>query len=279
MIRNVVLALVLLATTTDAQTRDPEQRACELGLAKEWMASVFAKADVLTGSFRGRVEVEAPTLVRNAKLSSARIGFSLRHRADSVAREVGFSSVSISDLRSSDRFGSGIKTHRADPDILLYLADVTLRPGWPDWKSYEETNYDGLTLDAAAGLFAQGVTITEWNADSAIDSKARTTQLVDVTISGSGNRPIRFWRPGPHYLVHVNIDKPEGGTLIWLRDCDSTILRVYGSRFNGAARLSADQVSCEDGTRLQIKYLSTDPRETGEMHPIFSTCPTYGRER
>jgi len=268
-----LLSLAMLAAPVFAQERDAALVACETRAAKEWMADSFAGAKVMSGVFDGRVRVTTPALVRDAHLSAARIGFSVRQGPENMPRQIGLSGVKIEDMRSHDRYGAAIKTHRNDPGISVFMSDVALRPAWPDWVSYDTTNYDAITLDAAAALYAQAVTIDEWNADAAIDSKAETTQLVDVVITGPGHRPLRLWRPGPHYIVHSSIDKPGEGPLIWVKDCATAQLRVFGSRFNGARRLAADHVSCETGGSPSIEYLVEDPRRTGELHPFFSECP------
>lgn len=269
----VLLSLLLLAAPAFAQERDAALVACETRAAKGWMADAFAGSEVLTGVFDGRVSITAPALVQDAELRAARIGFSVRHGPEGTPRRVAFSGITVKDMASHDRYGAAIKTHRKDPGISVFMSDVTLRPGWPDWILYETTNYDAITLDAAEALYAQAVRITDWNADAAIDSKAETTQLVDVEITGPGHRPLRLWRPGPHYIVHSSITKPGEGTLIWLKDCATVELRIFASLFNGARRLSADHVSCETGAAPAIEYLSEDPRPTGELHPFFTTCP------
>ncbi|MEI4197915.1 hypothetical protein [Roseovarius sp. E0-M6] len=270
--RAAFLPILLLATYGTAQERHPALVACETLAAQDWLTKAFEGSEVLSGAFDGRVKIETPMLVRNAELRAARIGFSLRHGSEGTPRQVAFFDITVRDMRSHDRYGAAIKTHRKDPGISVFLSDVSLRPDWPDWISYETTNYDAITLDSAEALYAQAVTIADWNADAAIDSKAETTQLVDVVITGPGHRPLRLWRPGPHYIVHSRINKPAEDTLIWLKDCERAQLRIFASRFNGASRLSSDQVSCETGEFPAIEYLSEDPRQTGEMHPVFATC-------
>ncbi len=267
-----LLAFFLLAQPAFSQERDSTLIACETQAAQEWIAQAFAGSKVISGAFNERLEIEAPALVQNAELRAARIGFSLRRGKEDAPHQVAFVGVSVADLNSQDSYGAAIQTHRNDPGISVFLSDVTLRPDWPAWVSYDTTNYDAMTFDAAEALYAQALTISEWNADAAIDSKAMTTQLVDVSITGPGNRPLRLWRSGPHYIVHSRIDKPGGGTLIWLKDCNQTQLRIFGSHFNAASRLSSDQISCETGQFPTIEYLTVDPRLTGEMHPVFRVC-------
>ena len=253
-------------------TADAEDPSCGKAYAKAWIAQSFLGATEKNGFFPERVEIETPVYVRDATLTGARIGFSIRHGQDANDRRAAFTDVKISELRSSDAYGAGIKTNRTAADSQLFLADVMIHPNWPHWVSYETTNYDGIVLDAAAAFYAQSLTIANWHADSAIDNKATTSQIVDLEVSGPGNRPLRYWTSGPHYLVNARIDKPGDGTLIWIRDCASVSLRISDSLFNGSPRLDPRQISCESGAFPDIHYLETDPRRTGEMHPMFRAC-------
>jgi len=252
------------------------QALCGNSYAKAWIEQAFSDAPKRTGAFAKRVEIKTPVHVSAATLTGARVGFSIWQGYDPQDHRAGFTDVAISNLYSHDIYGAAIKTNRKDPSIQLFLADVTIRPNWPHWISYDATNYDGIVLDGAEAFYAQSLTITDWHADSAIDNKAAFSQMVDLTVSGPGNRPLRYWMPGPHYLVEAQIDKPGDGTLIWIRDCTTVSLRVYRSRFNGAPRLSSDQISCETGDAPEVSYLTQDPRNTGEMHPMFRACA--GRE-
>ncbi|NBD73881.1 hypothetical protein GVX82_02465 [Patescibacteria group bacterium] len=124
----------------------------------------------------------------------------------------------------------------------------------------------------AAALYAENLTIRGWNADSAIDNKADISQFVNLDIDGPGNRPLRFWRRGPHYIVDSTIDKEGGGGLMWFWKCDTTV-NVYNSTFAGSDRIPMDRVVCDEGNKsdLIINYLTEDPRTTGEMHPMFDS--------
>ncbi len=257
------------APKADTPTDDAD---CGTSWAKAWIERAFAGADRRTGQFTKRVALETPVLVHDATLSGPRVGFSVWHGGDPQDRRAAFRNVTISDLRSSDIYGAGIKTNRKDGGIRLFLADVTIRPGWPAWESYATTNYDAIVLDGAAAFHAQSLRIADWNADSAIDNKADVSQIVDLAISGPGHRPLRYWTPGPHYLVGARIDKPGGGTLIWFDDCSTVSLHIYDSLFNGVPRLRPDQISCATGNAPAILYPARDPRTTGDMHPMFRAC-------
>lgn len=248
------------------------RRICRTESAKRWISANFADAAVITGSFSGRQEVETPTWVRDAYASDAKYSFTVRTEATSEDRRAAFTDVRIENLRSGDRYGAGIRTTARDTLIELFLADVHIEPNWPDWDSYDTTNFDGIVLDAAKSIFAQSLTIANWNADAALDIKADVSQFVDLQISGPGHRPIRYWRPGPHYLVNATIEKPGGGTLIWIRDCDATTLVIHGSLFNGASRLKAGTMQCESGESPKILYVDENPVRIGRMHPMFAEC-------
>ena len=92
----------------------------------------------------------------------------------------------------------------------LYLANVHVEPNWPTWISYAETNKDGLVLDDAAAIYAEDLTVKNWNADGAIDNKAKISQFVRLKLEGKGNRGIRYWNPGPHYLVQSTLQNTGG---------------------------------------------------------------------
>ncbi len=268
------LSVVLLCPTAPGHAADesPAAEACESRHAQDWIARNFSDAAVVTGDFRGRRELETPVWVRDATASDARYAFSIRETQRPNDPRAAFSNVEIVDLRSSNRYGGAIKTHRSSPGMQLFLSDVRIVPNWPDWVSYEETNFDGMVLDGAVALYAQNMIISDWNADSAIDNKALTSQLVRVEITGPGHRPLRYWQPGPHYLVYATLDRPNSGPLIWFKDCDYAVLRVYRSNFNGRTTLPDDAVACSTGAGPEIEYLEKDPRITGEMHPIFTSC-------
>jgi hypothetical protein len=139
--------------------------------------------------------------------------------------------------------------------------------------SYAETNYDGLVLDGAAAIYAEDLTIRDWNADGGIDDKAQLSQFVRLVIEGAGNRALRLWGAGPHYLVESRLDNDGSlgeGSLLWFSDCDAVEVRIYGSTFNGSETVPASAISCDTGSDPNLVYLDVDPRTTGEMHEMFS---------
>jgi hypothetical protein len=237
--------------------------------AASWIIDHFAGAPVVTGDFTSRQNLEIPVLVRDATACCSKYAFFMRDDDGVGPREAGFLNVAIADLSSTDSYGGGIATSRDFPGAVLFLANVTIEPNWPTWQDYATTNYDGVLLDGSEATYAEDLTITNWNADSAMDIKSNTIQLVRLTTQGSGNRTLRFWRPGPHYLVDSEINN-SAGAIIWAADCATITINVYGSRFNGADTVPASKVSCEAGSAPTFVYLTVDPRTTGEMHPMFA---------
>jgi len=238
--------------------------------AADWILNHFAGDPVMTGDFSSRTTVEAPHLVMNATGTNAKYAFETKDQSPPNSKEVGFIDVNITDLVSADAYGGGILT--GDPGMVLYLSRVYIEPNWPMWQSYSTTNKDGIVLDGATAFYAEDLTIKSFNADAAIDNKASVSQMVRLTIDGPGNRSIRYWGSGPHYLVGASIDNPGtvgDGALIWIQDCSTTTLNVYDSKFNGASTIPPGTIVCENGSSPQITYLSTDPRTTGDMHPMF----------
>lgn len=240
--------------------------------AAAWIRAHFADAPVRSGDFTSRTRLETPVLVDGADVCCGKYGFDVREEEDPADAEVGFVDVLIHDLVSTDAFGGGIQTANA-PGATVFMADVVVDPGWPDWVSYAATNYDGLVLDASAAMYAEGLTIRDWNADGAIDNKADISQFVGLTISGSGHRGIRFWRSGPHYVVASSL-RNEGahgeGSVMWFQDCNTAEVRVWDSTFNGSPAVLPEDISCDEGSAPTIVYLTEDPRTTGEMHEMFS---------
>jgi hypothetical protein len=240
--------------------------------AADWILAHFAGDPVVTGNFTERTNVESPALVKDATGCCAKYSFDVREEDPPNEPEVGFVNVSITDLESSDAYGGGISSAYA-PGLVLFLANVTVEPNWPIWVSYSETNYDGLVLDDAAAIYAEDLTVKNWNADGAIDNKAPISQFVRLKLEGQGNRGIRYWEPGPHYLVDSTLENTGGageGSLLWFQDCDGAVVKIYGSTFNGSATVPNDLISCDNGSSPTLEYLTTDPRTTGEMHEMFS---------
>jgi hypothetical protein len=227
----------------------------------------------VTGNFTTRTYVETPALVQNATGCCAKYSFDLRAEDPPDIREVGFVDVSITNLVSSDAFGGGIMSGYAT-GATLFLANVQVEPNWPSWVSYSTTNKDGLVLDGAAAIYAEDLTVENWNADGAVDNKAPISQFVRLTIQGKGHRAMRYWGSGPHYLVESQIDNAGGpgmeGSLLWFYDCSGATVKIYASTFNGQPTLGSGDVSCDNGSSPELVYLTTDPRTTGEMHEMFS---------
>lgn len=99
------------------------------------------------------------------------------------------------------------------------------------------------------------------------------SEFVRLTLEGQGNRGIRYWGAGPHYLVESNLNNTGGlgeGSLLWFQDCDAATVRIYDSTFNGSATVPESLISCDNGTAPNLEYLTMDPRTTGEMHEMFS---------
>ncbi len=237
--------------------------------ARGWILQHFADDPTMTGDFDQRTLVEAPALVLEATGGNAKYAFTPRDEEGRDDKRVGFVDVSISDLVSDDAYGAGIGLSNADPGFSLYLDSVHIEPNWPAWVDYSTTNYDGIVLDGAAEIYGEDVTIVNWNADSAIDNKAEVSQFVRLIVEGPGNRAIRYWRDGPHYLVESSIDNPSGAVM-WFSNCDTTTLYVYASTFNGAPQVPGDVIQCDQGSNPNIVYLEADPREAGDMHPMFT---------
>lgn len=242
------------------------------GNAGDWIIAHFAGAEVVTGDFTTRTFVETPALVHEATGCCAKYAFDVREEEAPEQREVGFVGVAITDLESEDAFGGGIVSAYA-PGLTLYLDDVQITPNWPLWEGYSTTNYDGMVLDDSEAIYAEDLTIADWNADGAIDNKAPISQFVRLTISGHGNRGIRYWGPGPHYLVDSHLENTGGageGSVLWFSDCDATTVNIYASTFNGSDTVPEDLISCDSGSAPTLNYLTTDPRTTGEMHEMFA---------
>jgi hypothetical protein len=252
------------AGATDASALDAGPRRT----AADWIRAHFADDPELTGDLTRRNFVETPVLVHDVTACCAKYAFDLRAQEDPDRREAGFVNVTITDLESPDGFGAGIQTANA-VGAVIYLANVTVDPGWPLWVGYATTNYDGLVLDDAAAVYAEDLTVRNWNADGAMDDKATISQFVRLTLEGRGHRGLRIWTPGPHYLVDSRLEN-EGGSLFWFRNCDTAEVRVYASTFDGEPTIDASRYECDDGTTPTFVYLDVDPRTTGEMHEMFT---------
>ncbi|KAJ9473063.1 hypothetical protein DIPPA_33164 [Diplonema papillatum] len=232
-----------------------------------WILEAFDGVEVRSNTYTKRQNVETPVLVKGSVAGGGKYGFALYDRKTPSGLRAAFYDVTIRNLESGDRYGGGIAT--VTKGIELFLYNVLLEPYWPDWVSYQVTNYDGLVLDGAAGAFGKNVTIRHWNADSAIDNKASVSQFVNLRVEGGGNRAVRYWTDGPHYLVDSDIENTRGGSMLWFRKCASVTLYVYQTTFNGNPTVPSSKVSCDTGSNPNIVYLASDPRTTGEMHEMF----------
>jgi hypothetical protein len=255
------------ASESSASTSESSGSGGPTGNASAWIIEHFADAPVVSGDFAERMQIEAPALVMDATNTNAKYAFETRDDEKPTGPEVGFVNVEITDLVSTDGFGGAIQTSYS-PGAIVYIANMYVEPNWPAWQDYDTTNYDGIVLDESAEFYAEDLTIANWNADSAIDIKAPIAQFVRLETEGGGNRTLRFWATGPHYLVESNVNNPSG-TVLWFSDCDATTLNVYDSTFNGAPQVAPGDIECDNGSAPNIVYLDTDPRTTGEMHPMF----------
>jgi hypothetical protein len=238
-------------------------------VANPWIQTEFAGVPDFTGDFTKRTAVELPRLIHDASVTNGKYGFDLKDEVDPGDPRAALVNVKIHDLTSPDAYGASFQTAGA-PGAKIYLSNVYLEPNWPAWVSYATTNYDGMVLDGSEEIFAEDVTVKNWNADTAADIKSKRAQFVCLHTEGDGHRTLRFWNIGPHYLVKSAVNNGTGA-LVWMQTCTGARINVYDSTFNGAPELPADKISCDDGGEPEIVYLTTDPRTTGEMHPMFSS--------
>jgi hypothetical protein len=243
------------------------------GDATTWILANFGngKFPVKTGNFSSRVYTETPVLVKDATACCGKVGFDLREKSSPTDPRAGFVNVRVTNLKSTDAFGGGVHTAYA-PGAKVYMSDVYIEPNWPNWVNYSTTNKDGIVLDSASAIYAEDLTIKNWNADAAIDNKAQVSQFVRLATIGRGHRTIRYWRSGPHYIVNSALQNTGGlgeGSLMWFKDCSTAVVKIYNSTFNGSSTVPSTKIKCDTGRSPKIIYLTTDPRTTGEMHPMF----------
>jgi hypothetical protein len=243
-------------------------RACgdSATIPNPWIAEAFADVPELTGDFDSRQYVELPRIIRDATATNAKYAFDLRDDEEPVDPVAAFVNVTVTDLVSPDEYGGAVQTANA-PGVSLHVSNVYLEPGWPEWDDYDTTNYDGMVLDGSAAIYAEDLTIQGW-ADAALDIKSERAELVCLRTGGGGHRALRFWEPGPHYVVASTIDN-DLGSLVWFEDCSGATLYVYGSTFDGEPTIPEGEIECDNGEDPEIVYLDVDPRTTGEMHPMF----------
>ncbi len=273
----IAVASFFGATTLPAK----EAPSCADRVAEAWLAETLGPPPPEAGTLEGRQRLETPVWLHGASISGVKYAVSIKRGPDTGA--VGLSGLSLGPLKSRDAYGAAIRVQdqgdagaEEHSAVQLFLHDIEIAPDWPDWISYEETNYDAVDFEAPGELYGHAVRIYDWNADAALDIKADRSQFVDLVVSGSGNRPLRYWRPGPHDLVASDISRPDEGPIVWFADCATATLRVFETRFNGSDRLAPERVSCGDGEVPEIIYLSEDPRLTGDVHPMLRGCPEEG---
>ncbi len=233
-----------------------------------WIVEHFEGDPVVTGDFTSRQNIAMPVLVRDASGTNAKYAFAPRNGEPPLDNRVGFYNVTISDLVSTDAYGGGIGLSRSHPVDAIFFENVEIEPNWPEWVNYDTTNYDGIVLDGAAAAYGKEVVIRNWNADAAIDNKAQVSQFVGLTTSGAGHRTMRYWAPGPHYLVASELGNTQG-SLLWFRNCDTVELHLFETTFNGQAALQPGDIECDEGSNPNLIFRDTDPRQTGEMHQMF----------
>lgn len=247
----------------------PASSACGAAGVNAWIAENFAAVPKMTGAFDTRTTVEMPRLVHDATGTNAKYAFFMRDDESPNDPRVAFVNVRVTNLVSTDAFGGGIATSNSFPGVKMYMSNVYIEPNWPKWKSYESTNYDGVVLDGSEETYVECLTVKNWNADSALDIKSKKIQFDRLVTEGDGNRTLRFWGTGPHYLVKSSVNNGTG-SVIWISNCADTVIRIYDSTFNGSRTVPADKVDCESGANPKFEYLDKDPRTTGEMHPMFT---------
>jgi hypothetical protein len=254
-----------------ADAADPALLECGISatVKNPWIMTELAGVPDFTGDFTKRTAVELPRRIHDASVTNGKYGFDLKDEVDPIDPRVALVNVNIHDLVSADAYGGSFQTAGA-PGAKLYLSNVYLEPNWPAWVDYATTNYDGMVLDASEEIYAEDVTVKSWNADSAADIKSKVAQFVCLRTEGDGNRTLRFWNVGPHYLVKSSVNN-GAGAIVWMKTCTGAKINVYDSTFNGEPQLPANKISCDDGGEPEIVYLTTDPRTTGEMHPMFSS--------
>ena len=199
-------------------------------------------------------------------------------------------------------------SHGWNNKMDVFMLGVTVSPYWPVFTDYTNTNFDGITFDGGwsnspgwpdlsgvtgGHVYAKNVTIacpatpavTCWS-DAAFDVKPMTLMCVNCHTEGGGINTLKLWWPGPdtgkgwtgHYIVNSTINNsryavnpPVGtdGGLIWTWDCGKLVLNIYNSTFNGSPTLPLNMITCQVPGTPTIHYLTVDPTQTGEMHPMF----------
>lgn len=258
-------------TATPVPTATPAPTATPVSSSgmNSWIAKNFANVPVKQGNYTTRQYVELPALIKDSTACCAKYGFDVRDKVAPFDNRVAFVNVTITDLKSTDGYGGGFVTGNGVAGTYVYISKMLVDPNWPHWVGYSSTNYDGIVLDGTAATYAEDLTIRRWNADSAMDIKSPVAQFNRLVVEGPGNRSLRFWKAGPHYIANSKLSN-SSGKIMWFKDCSTAKVYVYNTTFNGASSISSTQISCEIGSNPQIIYLNEDPTQTGAMHPMFN---------
>ena len=258
-----------------------------MSVTNSWIAKNFSDARVYENSWSSR-KLETPFWARDAERNGGKYCFEVRtddHNRDTRAAFTNVKGLDPGKFLTNPNAGSntayyaGIKTNSVGKGVNVYdlfLSHVLLETNYPDFNSYNTTNYDAMTLDSTRALYAEYLTIRAQGGDAAIDNKANYTQLVNCDIRGPVHRTLRFWGRGPHYIVNTRLEnlKPDGSSngnaLIWAYNGDTVDIRVWNSTFDGSPTLSPRRIKADRGGTPKITYLDKNPLLTGALHPMFS---------
>ena len=270
-----------------------------------WILANFAGIPTYTGDisgFRdhGNGRIAEPAFIRDGTCAGSYYCIRITTPANNpyptgTNAWVAFMNMTISDGVINGRYGASIFI---DGDgegwndyASVFMSHVTLAPNWPPWVGFDTTNFDGMTVDGGhihGCVYLEDVNISGW-ADAALDLKTGCLQAVRLHTEGSGFNTLKIWAYDdahalrPLYLVDSTInnstyadfsippDWAEGG-LLWSYDCSKLKLKIWNSTFNGSPTIPRDRITClyGDSSQMEITYLKTDPRKTGEMHPMFT---------
>lgn len=260
-----------------------------------WIKAYFAGKPVLTGAYIGQVEMLAPAIMQSASCKNSY--YCINAGSDwgfATDKRLAFVDTNFGPQQVNGQYGAALmcwggENKTGDHLFDVYLSNVHLDPAWPAWKDYNTTNMDAATFDCGfqdGHLYVKDVWVTGW-ADAALDVKMGAIQADHLTTNGNGLNTLKLWWKGPHYFVNSDInntryksttnpsapDSPAAGDggMIYFAQCQGTIVNLYGSKFNGYTTLGRNQYSCGDGAdkSVTVNNLTTDPRTTGEMHPLF----------
>lgn len=268
-----------------------------------WLLSNFAYARQYTGTFAGVKTIVFPALVKNVTCTGGYYCLSIfdlnyEHTPPdegvgpggttaSTDQRAALVNVTVSNQIVNGPYAAGILFNGNGNGWIdhmeAFLSNVTITPNLPPWVDYATTNFDTITFDGGwptGKVYMEDVTANGWD-DAAFDVKGQSMQAVRIKTNGSGYNTLKLWHAGPHYIVDSVIsnsrwntaDPPVGdGGLLATMDCTTAEIRIWNSTFNGSTTLNRNKVRCfYTGTPadIKIKYLSIDPRKTGEMHPMF----------